>query len=195
MRTTNAILSVLLVFGTLLGCRDNEAIRPNWFIQGWGEVSALQNGTQWLNTGATAILTKELGSVKCADKRIGLVFFKFSQDGYQRQMLQFTGVIQRSAGHYDLTDRIVSDCNDSDISTFYATSQDDGDVGKSVYSMDTTAKSYLQVTEYDSVSRRIAGTFKVSFIKQAKYKNDDPSIVTFENGQFSTLVSDKGRFQ
>lgn len=194
MQTITSILLRLFVFGILLGCRNNEEIRPDSFVKGRGDVSALQNGMQWSNTGTTGVFIRQVGAATCAERRIGLVFYQFSPGGYQRQLLSF-GDVQRFVNQYSLTDKVASDCTPVSVHAFFATVHDDGDVGKSVYSLDSTTESYLRVTAYDSSKRQISGVFKASFIKQARYVNDDPYRVTFENGQFSTLVAEKGRFE
>lgn len=194
MQTMTSILLRLFVFGTLLGCRNNEDVRPDSFVKGRGEVSALQNGMQWTNTGTTGVFTRQVRAVTCAERRIGLVFYQFNRGGYQRQLLSF-GNVPRFVNQYSLTDKIASDCTPINIYASFATVQDDGDVSKSTYSLDSTAENYLRVTVYDSINRRISGVFKASFIKQARYVNDDPYRMTFENGQFSTIVAEKGRFE
>lgn len=196
MQKSTFILLVFLGVSSQIGwgCRNEDIIRPDWFDQGWGEVSAFQNGTLWSNTGASAVFIKQVDIFPCVERRVGLVFFQFSKDGLQRQLLSFTG-LQPVAGQHVLTERVASDCTPVAVSASFSTSQDDGDVGKSVYSLDLSNEHYLCVTAYDSSRRLISGTFKASFIKQAKYVNDDPVKISFENGRFSTLVAEKGRFE
>jgi hypothetical protein len=179
---------------SLISCQKDKPIRPEWFTQGWGEVSALLNGKQWTNTGATSLRVKGQLNSTC-NGYLTLHFHKFSNDGYARQLLQIDGVPAQAKGRYAVVDLLSSRCGTGSVLAGYFTSQDDGDVGKSTYSLDNILSSHLEITAYDSASHRITGRFEMAFIKQAKYQNDDPPTVQFESGQFTTPVSDKGRFE
>ena len=183
------ISSTMLLLVTLLGC-DKAPLKPEW--TGWGEVSAMRNGSRWANTSAAILLVKANPNTN-ASSYIDLQFYKFSDAGVIRESLHLGAVSTQSTGRYQLVDETISSCGSGCTVASYQT--DDDDVRISAYSVDASQPSYLEITSYDSTNRRIEGKFQISFIKQVAYKNDDPTTVVFESGTFSAPVNDKGRFE
>ena len=194
MKKTLSQIIKFCLLGTLIGCQEDKIVRPDWFAQGWGEVSVLQNGNKWANTGATALIIKNQLNSTC-NGYLTIQFYKFSDDGYVRQVLQIDGVPPQFKGRYAVSDLHSSQCGLGTAFAGYFTSQGDGDVAKSAYSLGDATLNYLEITAYDSSSRRITGNFQLSFVKKTNYTNDDPVDVQFKSGQFTTPVLDKGRFQ
>ncbi|MCX6215775.1 hypothetical protein [Spirosoma sp.] len=194
MKVPITILIRISFLCALYACKSDKEIRPEWFAQGWGEVSAIYNGGAWSNIGSAALSPNVLPGSSCQGS-LTVQIFKFSRDGYAREILQFSGIPKKQNGNYTLTSNALLGCSSDSVSATFNTFQDDGDVGKSTYKLDISQPLKLQIISYSSNDQRIVGNFEATFIKGSQFKNDDPAVIKIEAGKFDSPISIKGRFE
>jgi hypothetical protein len=66
----------------------------------------------------------------------------------------------------------------------------DGDIGADIYSIDTTAVNYFEVTSYKSNKKEIEIRFSATYLKTKKYYTVTPDTLKFTDGYIKTRIND-----
>lgn len=156
-------ITILFVHLLFLACRNGD-IDPytNGVVTG-----ATLNGKPWENTKLRMVFLR-----KCTNS-IELNITVNNSQGFKRESFSFFKIPLKQ-GDYAvkkyLYDNIVclpdSLLNTKNISSFYGTSQDDGDVGKDYYDILESSKEInkLVISKYDGKSKYISGDFSATFL-------------------------------
>ena len=185
---------------SFLACKKEEPL-PNARWPHWGEVTGLLNGEPWVEFMTNKALNRpwhikiyagegaDRSKHPCNLNTFSIVAAKFNPAGFRRERIGFHK-IPNQEGIYPLTGR-GSNCEpDSSPSASFATSEDDGDVGKDYYEVLRTEESYLAVASFDPATKEIRGTFRVTFLIKNRSRTlpTYPDTVRFTNGEFRTKI-------
>ena len=162
------IASIVTIFLFLLGCK-NVDIDP--YING-RVTDAMFNGKPW---GNSKLSISFLPNCKAS---INLLIQISNSQGFNRETFSISKIPIHS-GIFDIKKHIytVNVCledsliNTKQVDGFYSTSQDDGDVGKDVYSVLENSKgtNKLTIDKYNSgIVKSISGEFNVTLLLERR---------------------------
>ena len=124
---------------------------------------------------------------------IAISFFTYSINGEIREAFGF-GFIPRFEGNktYSLKKMTGSTLIPGYVTPTYGTWKYDGDVTEDIYYLDTTATdNYFRVDKIDPVSKRIEGSFSVTFkVEEPRSNPANPPTVKFSAGRYWAIIQE-----
>jgi hypothetical protein len=173
-------MKYILILGLMIcsSCQKNDE-KPELY---WGSVSAIKNGIAW---------EAEIYAVenKPYNQGFDIIIDKLNNRGFHREGLYFFK-IPLKAGGYSLSItgvRILDDLTGASYGTYL----DDGDVVGDSFNLfeHDDMENRIEITEIRG--KEIKGTFQVSFVKDLRYGEADPSApdtIVFKYGKFHTRI-------
>jgi hypothetical protein len=131
------------------------------------------------------------GAVPCPYDFSYLASQLYNSEGFLRQELLFIK-IPTIPGHHKIIPYKLNYCDDRDpaYGVLY-TSVSDGDVAGDQYQVLSTEDNYIDIEDYNAVSKEIKGTFQVTFTLESKgYGHNLPDTLRFTEGRFHTKIID-----
>lgn len=172
----NKLIQLILISIILASCQKDEAISP-FVWPYWGDASALKNGVIW-----------EPKVIALRDERdtliYGIALDLYNRSDFLRNSLMIWGLKKEEKGLF----KISSDSIPEIISTFYATSLEDGDVTGDIFKLDKTKDNTVEITEISG--NEIKGKFNVTLIRDTsrpKYLESSDTL-RFTDGTFHTRI-------
>ncbi len=124
---------------------------------------------------------------------VSITFLTYSNSGEQRESFGFGGISKFDLHNYFLYN-VYSNVNwkFGMVSTGYSTWKYDGDVTEDIYYLDTTATdNYFRVDKIDPVSKRIEGSFSVTFkVEEPRSNPANPPTVKFSAGRYWAIIQE-----
>ncbi len=124
---------------------------------------------------------------------ISIGFFTYSSYGELRETFGFSFIPRFEDGiEYGLKKMVGSSLQPGYISPTYGTMKYDGDVTEDIYYLDTTATdNYFRVDKIDPVSKRIEGSFSVTFkVEEPRSNPANPPTVKFSAGRYWAIIQE-----
>jgi hypothetical protein len=176
-------LSTLIILIGIGSC--NKEKRNKLPGEYYGNAIATKNNAEW----ASGFVRCKI-DINCNNGKLGIEFLKFNERGFLRETFFLLNILQK-VGSYKIYPSINynSDrCVDSLIRGLYATSVDDGDVAGDDYNVLPADNNNITITDYNTSTKEIKGTFEVSFIITRKFNPLAPDTLRFKNGVFYTKI-------
>lgn len=149
----------------------------------WGEVTAEKNGEEW-EANIYGVIDKPY------KQGIDIIIRRHNEKGFLREDLFFFKIPDK-LGKYpiEITDvRTIDNLTGAN----YGTSLDDGDVAGDFFELMTgQSDNFIEIDKKEG--KEIWGNFQVSFIKDLKYGESDPSApdtIVFKSGKFHTKIEE-----
>lgn len=174
----------LILAGVLASCsKDKNAYEIPIYYEGdqdtgWGE--AVRDGKAWK---ATAFARDH----QDGSGYIGIDFNTFTDQGDIRESLSFNE-IPLKVGRYQIKGK-KGDTYDGFVGSTYGLRESDGDVIGAVYSHDDASTGYVELTNVDTISNEVEGTFdKVVLNRYTPIESIYPETVVFKRGRFKMRI-------
>ncbi|MGB3547295.1 MAG: hypothetical protein WBA17_09990, partial [Saprospiraceae bacterium] len=169
-----AFMLMVLIGGT--SCQKDE---PLWIRS--GTTKALLNGEPWQADNHAAYSDNF--------DRYGVQTYLRNSEGYVRQSLSLWGIQPRVTEYFPLSELL--DPNETYVN--YVTLLGDGDAICDQFVLNDNFSNRFDVLEFDTISKRISGTFTLEFLKlevahELGCSTAAPDTVRFTEGTFETVV-------
>ncbi len=167
------LLLVVLIF-TLSACRENPYPCP-------GSSCAKLNGKKWKGAGMGHIYENNLMVIHLPKPLKNDVCILESYSQWLLFQLSFNTV-----GKYGLNNVCATGCSMFDI-------MEGGDVVANSYIISESEDNFLNITQYDSITHEVKGTFQITFVKDwtQQQLNDAPDTIRFTEGEFETVLEEQ----
>lgn len=171
------LLITLLVIG---GCKEDKWWLPDGF---WEDVEVLYNEALW----EAYVKGLEHSS---QDGMFDLIINHYNEQGFLRGGIAIIK-IPKVIGYYPLSETTYHEI-DSLVGASYHTSVADGDVAGNSYDLfEDNTPNFIEITEFDEVSREVKGRFNANFLIDLDFGKEDfsaPDTVRFSQGVFHTRI-------
>ena len=176
-------MKILIIFSLIalfLSCNKSS---PEFY----GTASATVNGEYWQ---ADKLGCKILNVDTCFHNTLGINLLKYNSLGELREEYSFTKLIPEvSVQKVYPVNFVTYPCNDT-LDATYATLGADGDAVNEIYNTVSGLDNFIRIESYDSRTKKISGSFAITFVIYNRSVNDNTSIDTIRvtNGKFSTKI-------
>ncbi len=164
---------MVLIGGT--SCQKDE---PLWIRS--GTTKALLNGEPWQADNHAAYSDNF--------DRYGIETYVRNAEGVRRQSLSLWGIQPGITEYFPLSEQF--DRNEAIV--LYSTLVGDGDAVCDLFILNDNFPNRFDVLEFDTISKRISGTFTLEFLKlvdrESICSTAAPDTVRFTEGTFETVV-------
>lgn len=187
MKTRTIFLHVwgfLFLVMLIVACRKEKQL-PIW-LPGemlFGSVAAKRNGDTWIAS----------GHGKFSSAGPGYFYFQGGtedESGVSQENIFFQP-IPLIPGRYTVRDKERAFDLDGTVDAAFALEEDD--VLEAFYLPDDSKDNYVELIEYDSINKKVRGTFEVYFILEQPWSNTDnhlPKRVYFSEGVFDIRLNE-----
>jgi hypothetical protein len=109
-----------------------------------------------------------------------------TNDGSEREKVYFGRIPDANPVQLFQIHKTQNSIPNGTVTSGYSTFASDGDVLEDFYYTDTLlSTNYLRIETWDSLTKRVSGSFQVSFgIKEPRRNLQNPKKVTFSSGKF-----------
>ncbi len=183
MKFTFLIIFLLALFS---GCHK-ESFDIKIYYPGsmtYGKASAAKEDKDWVASGIA------LRHDDKPNEFIGITLGTVSEEGFRRESIVFYK-IPIARGEYMIKGN--SPIYDGFVSAHYAILADDGDLLEDSYVPSENLNNHLIITEIDTISNFLRGTFNVTFelVNPDERTNpQNPERITFSNGIFEVQIKE-----